>query len=136
MRGPHTYGGAGSRFGAARNGHVHQGQDVAAACGVQLVAPHGGVVKVKAFQAGGAGNYVVIDGEGVKQDYVLMHLQAPATVTQGQAVTSGQKLGKVGDTGDAQGCHLHFEIWAGKGWYTGGSPIDPLPSLQYWDSYS
>jgi murein DD-endopeptidase MepM/ murein hydrolase activator NlpD len=135
VRGPHSYGGPDARFGAPRSGHTHQGQDVPAACGTQLVAPHGGVVKAKAYEAA-AGNYVVIDGEGVKQDYVLMHLQAPATVTQGQVVTTGQKLGKVGDTGDAQGCHLHFEIWTGAGWYTGGGPVDPLPTLKYWDSYS
>ena len=22
------------------------------------------------------------------------------------------------------------------GWYVGGAPYDPLPELQYWDSYS
>ncbi len=136
VRGKHSYGGAGSRFGAARDGHTHQGQDVSAACGTPLIAPHGGVVKAKAYQASGAGHYLVIDGEGIKQDYVFMHLVAPAPVVQGQAVVTGQKIGKVGTTGSSTGCHLHFEIWAGKGWYTGGSPIDPLATLQYWDSYS
>jgi murein DD-endopeptidase MepM/ murein hydrolase activator NlpD len=136
VRGPHSYGGAGGRFGAPRGDHTHQGQDVSAACGTQLIAPHAGVVKATAFQAGGAGNYVVIDADGVANDYVFMHMQAPATVTQGQAVTTGQKIGKVGNTGESSGCHLHFEIWAGKGWYTGGAPVDPLPTLQYWDSYS
>ena len=136
VRGKHSYGGAASRFGAPRSGHTHQGQDVSAACGTPLIAPHGGVVKAKAYQASGAGHYLVIDGEGVKQDYVLMHLAAPAPVVQGQAVVTGQKVGDVGTTGSSTGCHLHFEIWVGKGWYTGGSPIDPLPTLQYWDSYS
>ena len=136
IRGKHSYGGAGSRFGAPREGHTHQGQDLSAACGTPLIAPHGGVVKAKAFQADGAGNYLVIDGEGVKQDYVFMHMQAPASVSAGQVVTTGQPIGKVGTTGASSGCHLHFEIWAGKGWYSGGSPIDPLATLQYWDSYS
>jgi murein DD-endopeptidase MepM/ murein hydrolase activator NlpD len=136
VRGPHSYGGAGSRFGAPRNGHTHQGQDVSAACGTPLIAPHGGVVKAKAYQASGAGHYVVIDGEGVKQDYVFMHLAAPAPVSPGQVLVTGQKIGKVGTTGSSTGCHLHFEIWVGKGWYSGGSPVDPLPTLQYWDSYS
>lgn len=136
VRGPHSYGGAGSRFGAPRSGHTHQGQDVSAACGTPLIAPHGGVVKAKAFQAGGAGNYLVIDGDQIKQDYVFMHLQAPAPVSVGQVLVTGQKIGKVGTTGSSSGCHLHFEIWVGKGWYSGGSPIDPLATLQYWDSYS
>jgi murein DD-endopeptidase MepM/ murein hydrolase activator NlpD len=100
-----------------------------------MVAPHGGVVKYRGYQ-GSAGNYLVIDGTGVKEDYVLMHLLAPAKVANGQQVTAGQFVGKVGETGNASGCHLHFEIWKGKGWYSGGRPIDPYPTLQYWDSFS
>jgi murein DD-endopeptidase MepM/ murein hydrolase activator NlpD len=136
VRGAHSYGGAGSRFGAARDGHVHQGQDVTAACGTQLIAPRASVVKAKAYQAGGAGHYLVIDATGVKEDYVFMHLQAPAPVSVGQSLAVGQKIGKVGTTGSSSGCHLHFEVWVGKGWYSGGSPVDPLPTLMYWDSYS
>jgi murein DD-endopeptidase MepM/ murein hydrolase activator NlpD len=135
VRGAHNFGSAQARFGAARSGHVHQGQDVMAPCGAKLVAVHSGLVKSAGYQAS-AGNYVVIDGSGVKQDHVYMHLAAAPRVAAGQQVTTGQKLGKVGQTGNAQGCHLHFEIWPGKGWYSGGAPVDPLPSLQYWDSYS
>jgi murein DD-endopeptidase MepM/ murein hydrolase activator NlpD len=135
VRGPHSFGGADARFGAPRDGHLHQGQDVAAACGTILAVVHGGVVKANGFQAA-AGNYVVIDGADVKQDYAYMHLQGPSPLAIGQIVTTGQKVGKVGTTGDSTGCHLHFELWVGAGWYTGGAPIDPLPLLQYWDSYS
>ena len=132
VKGSHTYG---DGFGAARDGHSHQGQDIFAACGTPLVAIHTGTVKAKAFQ-GSAGNYVVIDAQGVKQDYFYAHLKAPATVSEGQKVTTGQRLGKVGESGNAQGCHLHFEIWTGGGWYTGGKPVDPLKLLKYWDSFS
>ena len=34
-------------------------------------------------------------------------------------------------TGDAEGPHLHFEIWQGP-WQAGGHPIDPLPYVQQW----
>jgi murein DD-endopeptidase MepM/ murein hydrolase activator NlpD len=135
VRGPHNYGSSGARFGAGRSGHSHQGQDVMASCGIKLIAIHSGRVKAAGYQ-GSAGNYVVIDADGVKQDHVYMHLQSAPPVAVGQRVATGQKLGKVGDTGNAQGCHLHFEIWTGKGWYSGGAPIDPLPHLKYWDSYS
>jgi len=135
VRGPHDYGDANARFGAGRAGHSHQGQDVFAACGTPMVAPHGGVVEYRGYQ-GSAGNYLVIDGTGVKEDYVLMHLQAPAKVAKGQQVTAGQFIGKVGETGNASGCHLHFELWKGKGWYSGGAPIDPYATLRYWDSFS
>ncbi len=37
-----------------------------------------------------------------------------------------------GQHGPLFGAHLHFEIWTGGGWYTGGHPIDPLPYLRAW----
>jgi murein DD-endopeptidase MepM/ murein hydrolase activator NlpD len=114
---------------------MHQGQDVFAACGTPVVAARGGIVRWKAFQSR-AGNYLVIDGDGTDQDYAYMHLQAPAIVEKGARVVTGQRLGNVGDTGAASGCHLHFELWTGPGWYEGGQPLDPLAVLQAWDAQS
>ena len=136
VRGSHGYGGAASRFGAPRAGHTHQGQDVAAACGTPLVAAQGGTVMTRAYQASGAGYYLVIRGRGTRQDYVYMHLQGPGAVAQGQTVKTGGRIGRVGTTGSSTGCHLHFELWTKPGWYNGGAPYDPLPALKYWDSYS
>lgn len=135
IRGRHDYGSAGNRFGAGRAGHTHQGQDVLAACGTRLVAERGGRVKYKAYQSA-AGNYVVIDNAGTDVDTVYMHLREPALVNEGRHVFTGQTIGYVGDTGDATACHLHFEMWSGPGWYSGGSPFDPLPYLQAWDRKS
>ena len=134
--GPHNFGGVDSRFGAPRAGHTHQGQDVAAACGEKLYVSETGELKVNAYQASGAGYYVVIHGALSGTDFVYMHLQAASWAPVGSSVYAGQQIGKVGDTGDAQGCHLHFERWSAPGWYVGGAPYDPLPELQYWDSYS
>ena len=58
-----------------------------------------------------------------------MHLREAALVDQGDQVRTGQLIGYVGDTGRAAGCHLHFEVWTAPGWYSGGSPFDPLPNL-------
>jgi murein DD-endopeptidase MepM/ murein hydrolase activator NlpD len=134
VRGRHSYGEAGARFGAPRSGHTHQGQDVMAPCGTKLVAAQGGTVKYAAYQSA-AGYYIVIDGvDGTDNAY--MHLAGPSPFEQGDTVFTGQQIGVVGDTGDAEGCHLHFEIWTAPGWYDGGHPIDPLSALQGWDRFS
>jgi murein DD-endopeptidase MepM/ murein hydrolase activator NlpD len=135
VRGKHTFGTGIAAFGAGRNGHSHQGQDVFATCGTPLVAARGGVVKLNQNEAN-AGNYLVIDGAGTDVDYVYMHLAAPSPLKKGAIVMTGQPIGEVGDTGDAVGCHLHFEMWGAPGWYTGGAPVDPLPALKAWDAYS
>ncbi len=133
VRGSYTFGGPDARFGAGRAGHSHQGQDMAAAEGTPVVAPHAGVVKAVRYQASGAGHYVVLDGAGEDRDYVFMHLATGTTlVREGQSVATGQQLAQVGNTGRSFGAHLHFEIWGGRGWYTGGRPIDPLPLLMSW----
>jgi murein DD-endopeptidase MepM/ murein hydrolase activator NlpD len=113
------------RFGGPRG---HEGQDTFAACGTPLVAAQPGVVQHNDFQSR-AGNYLVVGlADGTSEVY--MHLQAPSPVAVGQPVAAGQPIGAVGDKGDAQGCHLHFEFWTAPGWYKGGQPIDPLPLLQ------
>lgn len=129
IAGPHTYG---QGFGVQRAGHTHQGQDVMADCGLPLLATQSGKVKFAGSQAL-AGNYVVLSAADGSADYVYMHLRDPALVKKGDPVVTGQPIGFVGRTGDATACHLHFEMWPAPGWYTGGSPIDPLPSLKSWD---
>jgi murein DD-endopeptidase MepM/ murein hydrolase activator NlpD len=109
---------------------------VSAACGTKLVAARGGRVQYRGYQASGAGNYIVIDGYKTQYDFVYMHLMKPALATKGQNVTTGQMIGKVGTTGSSSGCHLHFEMWVAPGWYEGGHPIDPLPTLRQWDKFS
>ena len=133
VAGAFSWGNEGSRFGAGRSGHRHQGQDLAAAEGTPVVAPRGGTVKTVAYQASGAGHYVVLSAPSEGRDYVFMHLRTGSiTVTRGQAVRTGQRIGQVGNTGRSFGAHLHFEIWTGGGWYTGGKPVDPWPYLKAW----
>jgi murein DD-endopeptidase MepM/ murein hydrolase activator NlpD len=133
--GTHEFSLGAGRFGAGRSGHTHQGQDTMAACGTPLVAARGGRVQYSGFQSL-AGNYVVIDGKGTGYDFMYAHLAEPSPLQTGEVVRTGQPIGLVGDTGDAVGCHLHFEMWTAPGWYEGGSPIDPLPYLERWDRYS
>jgi len=130
--GPHSYG---DTIGAPRAGHTHQGQDVFAACGAPIVNAVGGRVQYRGYQAGGAGYYVVVDGrDGL--DYVYMHLARRVKVSTGDRVRTGDPIGYNGQTGNASGCHLHFEIWAAPGWYEGGTFLNPAPKMKWWDSYS
>jgi murein DD-endopeptidase MepM/ murein hydrolase activator NlpD len=129
VRGRHSYGTHANGFGGGRG---HQGHDVFAACGTPVVAARAGEVKLAAWH-GAAGNYVVIDAaDGTSQAY--MHLERPATLAAGDVVEAGDRIGTVGATGRASGCHLHFEYWTAPGWYAGGTPIDPLARLKRWDA--
>lgn len=131
IRGKHTYG---EGLGAGRG---HRGQDVLANCGTKLVAPRSGKVRLVDYEGSGGGNYVVIKSKGGERfDYVMMHMQRKASVREGQRVRAGETVGRVGTTGNATACLLHFEVWTSPGWYRGGSVEDPKPYLKRWDRSS
>ena len=132
VRGKHSYG---DGIGAPRGDHTHQGQDISARCGTKLVAAQGGTVTVNAYQASGAGFYLVIDTIG-GTDMVYMHMAYRSAIPVGTVVRTGQTIGSVGTTGSSSGCHLHFEMWTPPGWYSGGTFANPSPYLRAWDKYS
>jgi murein DD-endopeptidase MepM/ murein hydrolase activator NlpD len=133
VQGPYSFGGEDARFGARRPGHSHQGQDITGAEGTPIVAPRAGVIEYRAYQASGAGHYLVLHGDGEARWYVFMHLKSGSLLPKvGDHVTAGQPLAQMGSTGESSGPHLHFEIWAGGWWTKGSAPIDPLPDLQRW----
>jgi murein DD-endopeptidase MepM/ murein hydrolase activator NlpD len=78
------------------------------------------------------GHYLLLHGEGERRSYFYSHLIQPAPVRRGRWLWEGQRVGAVGETGNAAGtgCHLHFEIHAR------GVPIDPEPPLRRWDRWS
>jgi len=126
----HSYG---DGFGAGRG---HQGQDVFSRCGSKLLAARGGRVQWNTSQSS-AGNYVVIDGKGTETDFFYAHLQQRSPLEQGARVRTGQVIGRVGDSGNASGCHLHFEVWSGPGWYEGGQALPSVQKLlKSWDAWS
>jgi murein DD-endopeptidase MepM/ murein hydrolase activator NlpD len=133
VKGPHGVRGAIGEFGAPRNGgRVHEGFDVTAACGTELVAVTSGRIARRGFDPVLYGNYLTIHGQGERRSYFYAHLPRPAPVRRGDRVWEGQRVGAVGETGNAAGtgCHLHFEL------HVHGVPIDPAPSLRRWDRYS
>lgn len=131
IRGRHTYG---DGVGAGRG---HRGQDVFARCGKRLRAARAGRVQFKGNQPSGAGRYLVIDGKATPLDYVYMHLGRGVRVREGEKVRTGEMIGRVGRTGNASGCHLHFELWSGPGWFEGGTYLRSVRSeLRRWDRWS
>lgn len=124
VRGSYEFGTEVNGFGGGRG---HRGQDVLARCSTPIVAARSGEVSVATAQSR-AGNYVVITADdGTSQAY--MHLLERAVVARGERVVAGQPIGRVGRSGRASACHLHYESWTAPGWQR-GTAIDPLPELQ------
>lgn len=86
----------------------HRGADICAAYGTTIIASDSGTVIAAGWHYS-YGNYVEIDhGNGYKTLYA--HMSA-ISVTQGQAVSQGDKIGEVGSTGNSTGNHCHFEMF-------------------------
>ncbi|NQD66381.1 M23 family metallopeptidase, partial [Bacillus haikouensis] len=80
-----------------------------------------GVVVSAGWDDGGYGNKVVIDHQnGYKTIYA--HLDS-ISVSAGQTIGRGEKIGIMGATGESTGVHLHIEV------YKNGSLINPLDVL-------
>lgn len=113
-----------SPFGYRSLGN-HRGIDIsgASASGSLVVAGASGIVTTAGWSTGGYGNYVIIDhGNGVETLYAHM-LDNSLMVNEGDKVTKGQAIGRVGNTGYSFGAHLHFEV------RINGNRINPAPYL-------
>ena len=85
----------------------HRGTDIPAPEGTPILAAHSGTVLISGWNVS-YGNQVLLDnGAGLSTRYAHMTQTA---VTAGEAVTAGQVIGYVGNTGDSTGFHLHFEV--------------------------
>lgn len=111
----------------------HKGLDFGASCGTPLYAVANGTVSRTGIN-GGWGNVVEIDlADGTRLRYAHQPYGTswPAV---GSVVKAGQEIGKVGQTGISQGCHLHFEV------IVGGTQIDPYTWMKerkiplYWQN--
>lgn len=86
----------------------HEGLDISVALGAVVVAPADGVV-VFADRESGFGKVLRINhGYGFTTLYA--HLDR-FLVKEGDRITRGQQIAKVGMTGRTNGPHLHYEVW-------------------------
>ncbi|MBS4203658.1 peptidoglycan DD-metalloendopeptidase family protein [Bacillus sp. FJAT-49754] len=117
-----------SGFGP-RWGDLHNGIDIAGGndSGKAIIAFMDGKVVVSTFGKrgsgyGGYGNVVVIDhGNGMRTLYGHMLEKG---IPEGTEVEVGQVVGKIGNTGESRGEHLHFEI------RINNKQVDPIPYLK------
>jgi lipoprotein NlpD len=110
----------GSRFGL-RGGRRHGGIDINAPIGAPIRAARSGEVFYAGSKYRGYGKLVIIDhGRGVRTYYAH---NRENLVKTGEKVKQGQKIARVGQTGNATGPHLHFEI------RRGNTLLDPLRYL-------
>ena len=121
-----------ARFGPmihpyTKNQAHHNGIDIKAPAGSQILAPADGIVEVATAEYPGGASYgvvVVVDhGSGVKTLYA--HL-ASFAVEVGQRVSRGDPLGIQGSTGKSTGPHLHFEV------LVNGEHEDPASFVADW----
>ena len=96
--------------------------------GKPVLAVADGIVVTTASLTTSYGNYIIIAHyNGLYTLYA--HGQAGSiAVSQGQKVTQGQQIMKVGSTGNSTGPHLHFEVRTSPGKYSNRvNPLNYLP---------
>lgn len=110
---------------AGWNGYPgHKGMDIAGPWGTPIVAAADGqVIEANDYDSWGYswGYYVLIYHNGTYSTRYA-HMSSVA-VSTGQYVTAGTVIGYEGETGNAFGAHLHFEV------YENGTRVDPARFL-------
>ena len=91
----------------ARYRRQHKGIDIALRTGDDVRAAFDGKVRIRGYERGGYGNYIVIrHPNGLETVYGHM---SRCIAKEGQIVRAGEVIGKGGSTGRSTGPHLHFE---------------------------
>ena len=108
-------------FVARGNADYHDGIDIAGKVGSAVRASGAGEVIFAGEEPQSFGRLVVIDHKnGWQTAYGFL---GKITVTQGDKVRSGERIGLVGHSGKAKRDELHFEL------RKANRPVDPVPQL-------
>lgn len=100
----------------------HNGLDIGAAKGENIVAAASGVVRKCEIGHKDYGNYIIIDHNG----FSTLYGHCDSLVAKvGEYVSAGEHIAECGSTGRSTGNHLHFEI------RINDTRIDPKPFLNY-----
>lgn len=109
----------------------HFGIDIAKSGTVPIVASAAGVVTRSEYSPTyGEVVYIRHTIGGTTYETVYAHMQTGSrTVSLGQSVSQGQRLGYMGNTGNSYGQHLHFELHVGTWNEYKTNAVDPIPYL-------
>lgn len=99
-----------SHFGK-RRGRRHDGIDINAPIGTPVYASEAGIVVFAGVHIDGYGETIIVRHPGGLS--TLYAHNSVLRVVEGEAVTKGQCIAYSGDTGNASGPHLHFEVREG-----------------------
>lgn len=96
-----------SPFGLRWGGEKHHGIDIAGNIGDPIFAAESGFASLVSYNSI-YGNYMKLNhGKGVETLYGHCDVMF---IKEGEYVTKGQIIGKIGNTGRSTGPHLHFEV--------------------------
>ena len=125
-----------SNEGEGKSGDEHDGVDMqidGGNAGNPLYAITDGIVTAVRTVGSSCGNAVRWKDNSGRFEHIYMHMQEAPKVKEGDRITAGQYLGKVGGTGELQdsyGPHIHYGIYDGSGWGTSNT-INPLTYWKY-----
>ena len=113
IRMPIQYARLSSKFGSRRHPvrgtmRMHKGVDYAARTGTPIMAAGDARVAFKGWK-GGYGNTVILD-HGRGHTTLYAHMSGFGNIRQGQRISQGTVIGRVGSTGLSTGPHLHYEF--------------------------
>ena len=127
---------------------LHRALDIGgAAAGTKFLAPATGIVVAAGADAypgekKGKGNYLIIKTQepttGKWLFHKFFHLNKEPNFKKGEAITQGQQLGEVGNTGSSTGAHLHWQVHRNS---RGGARVDPAALMAQagnigWEKYA
>jgi murein DD-endopeptidase MepM/ murein hydrolase activator NlpD len=119
-----SYYGSRRSFNGSGYFYFHSGLDFFSALGSDILAAAPGRVVYTGSLPIRGNTTIVNHGWGI---YTLYAHQSEYLVSEGDRVSTGETIGRVGSTGRSSGPHLHWEVWVG------GIAVDPLDWIE--DSY-
>jgi len=92
--------------------HYYNAVDIINSCGSPIYASNEGMVSESRWNNLGYGNIIKI--QHLNGTLTVYGHLSELLVKEGQQVAQGQLIGRMGNTGNANGCHLHFEVRGAK----------------------